>query len=102
MGITKEEEIIDVEALRMEFVLTPCDELQGIFERAIAEVTRLDRKNFSLTVRFEYLLERNKALGAKINELQGNFSHFHVDNEMNELCALCGLAVINAVHLRSR
>ncbi len=41
-------------------------------------------------------------LKAKINEMQGNFSHFHVDNEMNELCALCGLAVINAVHLRSR
>jgi len=41
-------------------------------------------------------------LKQQIKELQGNFSHFHVDNEMNELCALCGLAVINAVHLRSR
>ena len=38
----------------------------------------------------------------KAKELQGNFSHFHVDNGMNEQCALCGLAVINAVHLRSR
>ena len=41
-------------------------------------------------------------LVTKLEQLQGNFSHFHVDNEMNELCALCGLAVINAVHLRSR
>ena len=41
-------------------------------------------------------------LEAKIKQLEGNFSHFHVDNEINELCALCGLAVINAVHLRSR
>ena len=39
---------------------------------------------------------------AEMKRLQGNFSHFHVDNEMNELCALCGLAVINAEHLRSR
>jgi len=67
-----------------------------------AKIERLECENFSLTVRFEYMCERNKALGAKINELQGNFSHFHVDNEINELCALCGLAVINAVHLRSR
>ncbi len=66
------------------------------------EITRLDRENFSLTTRLAYMCERNKALGTKINELQGNFSHFHVDNEINELCALCGLAVINAVHLRSR
>ena len=41
-------------------------------------------------------------LMTKLEQLQGNFSHFHVDNGMNELCALCGLAVINAVHLRSR
>ena len=41
-------------------------------------------------------------LKQQIKQLQGNFSHFHVDNEINELCALCGLAVINAVHLRSR
>ena len=41
-------------------------------------------------------------LKQQVKELQGNFSHFHVDNEINELCALCGLAVINAVHLRSR
>ena len=41
-------------------------------------------------------------LMTKLSQLQGNFSHFHVDNEMNELCALCGLTVINAVHLRSR
>ena len=41
-------------------------------------------------------------LKAKMNKLEGNFSHFHVDNEINELCALCGLAVINAVHLSSR
>ena len=48
------------------------------------------------------LAEENKRLKQQVKELQGNFSHFHVDNEMNELCALCGLAVINAVHLRSR
>jgi len=41
-------------------------------------------------------------LMTKLSQLQGNFSHFHVDNGINELCALCGLAVINAVHLRSR
>ena len=41
-------------------------------------------------------------LEAKIKQLEGNFSHFHVGNGMNELCAMCGLAVINAVHLRSR
>ena len=48
------------------------------------------------------LIEEIKRLEAKIKQLEGNFSHFHVDNEINELCALCGLAVINAVHLRSR
>ena len=41
-------------------------------------------------------------LMTKLSQLQGNFSHFHVDNEVNQLCALCGLAVINAVHLSSR
>ena len=46
--------------------------------------------------------QRIMQLEQQIKQLQGNFSHFHVDNEMNELCALCGLAVINAVHLRSR
>ena len=51
---------------------------------------------------FHSLEGENERLQAKVNELQGNFSHFHVDNEMNELCALCGLAVINPVHLRSR
>ena len=73
-----------------------------VIEEQAKKIERLKQENFSLTVRFEYMCERNKALGAKINELQGNFSHFHVDNEMNELCALCGLAVINQVHLRSR
>lgn len=48
------------------------------------------------------LLRENAELKQEIKRLQGNFSHFHVDNEMNELCALCGLAVINPVHLRSR
>ena len=46
--------------------------------------------------------QRIMQLEQQIKQLQGNFSHFHVDNEINELCALCGLAVINAVHLRSR
>ena len=48
------------------------------------------------------LLRENAELKQEIKRLQGNFSHFHVDNEMNDLCALCGLTVINAVHLRSR
>ena len=85
----------EVEALRMEFVLAHVDELQGIFERAIAEIERLQEVVSKQEEEIHQLM-------TKLEQLQGNFSHFHVDNEMNELCALCGLAVINAVHLRSR
>jgi len=55
-----------------------------------------------LRVELVRLVGEVERLRTKIKQLEGSFSHFHVDNEMNELCALCGLAVINAVHLRSR
>ncbi len=41
-------------------------------------------------------------LMTKLQQLQGNFSHFHICNHRDDACALCGLLVENEVHLRSR
>ena len=98
--------MMNVEALRMEFVLTPCDELQGIFEKAITEVERLQEELSQCAEAMEIgthpAAQRIMQLESKIKQLEGNFSHFRVDNGINELCALYGLVVINAVHLGSR
>ena len=48
------------------------------------------------------LLKEIERLRAKSKQLEGNFSHFHVDNQMNDDCALCGLGTADVVHLRSR
>jgi len=41
-------------------------------------------------------------LKADIKKLEGNFSHFHVANHVDDACAVCGLDLRNEVHLRSR
>ena len=85
MGVTKEEKEVtetrgeDHESIRIQ--AAEIDRLNGVVGEQEEEIHQLM---------------------TKLEQLQGNFSHFHVDNGMNELCALCGLAVINAVHLRSR
>ena len=71
-------------------------------EKEMMEVKQLKLDYVLLLDDYKQQQEEIRRLKMKLKQLEGNFSHFHVDNEMNELCALCGLAVINAVHLRSR
>ncbi|KKL20876.1 hypothetical protein LCGC14_2451090 [marine sediment metagenome] len=71
------------------------EEIMDLLEKAIAEIERLQKVVGGQEEEIHQLM-------TKLEQLQGSFTHFHVDNGMNEFCALCGLKVINAVHLRSR
>ena len=110
---------MDMEALRMQFVLEHPDNLQGIFEIALAEVERLKAENEKQKklLRGLHRCPIHKPDGSIawgcpdcVSELRDEnktrrkalekFQHWHINNGLNDACANCGLDLRNEVHRR--
>ena len=92
MGFTAEKE-------REEVKVIEGSDCRGEDHKLIRE---LDREATRLQTIVNKQEEEIFQLQRKLHELQGNFCHFHIDNSINDQCALCGRAIADPTHLRSR